>query len=212
MSDDKPQHSGGFSGNLSAVRAGAVLIAFIIGVAILVAVGTRPTVTSPTSGAQTTVPPASTTTTTAAGGTTTTAAGGATTTTVAAAGGASTTTTARSRHHGAAATTTTVAHGSVSVVVANATNTSGLAAHYTTVIGNGGWAMKTPVDASTTEATSAVYFAAGQQQAATQIATAIGVKAAQVQPLTTSTPVSGVAGTDVVVVIGQDLANTAAGT
>jgi hypothetical protein len=205
MSDDKPQHSGGFSGSLSAVRAGIVLVAFAVGVTILVAVGTRPAVTSPTSSAQTTVPPGASTTTSSTPG-------HATTTTAAAAGASSTTTTARSRHHhGAGTTTTTVAHGSVSVVVANATNTNGLAAHYTTVLGGSGWAMKTPVDAATTVATSGVYYAAGQQAAATEIANAIGVKSAQVQPLTTATPVAGVAGTDVVVVIGQDLAGTAAG-
>ena len=93
-------------------------------------------------------------------------------------------------------------------MVANATSTNGLAAHYSTVIGAGGWTMKTPVDATTTEATSAVYYAAGQQQPAASIATTIGVKPAQVLPLTTSTPVNGVTGTDVVVVIGADLAST----
>jgi hypothetical protein len=96
----------------------------------------------------------------------------------------------------------------VSVVVANGTSANGLAAHYSTVIGAGGWAMKTPVDASTTETTSAVYYAAGMQQPAASIATTIGVKPAQVLPLTTSTPVNGVTGTDVVVVIGSDLAAT----
>ena len=35
--------------------------------------------------------------------------------------------------------------------------------------------MQTPVDANTTEATSAVYYAAGQQQPAASIATTIGV-------------------------------------
>src|SRR6516225_11059299 len=100
MSDDKPQHSGGFSGSLSVVRAGIVLVAFVIGVAILVAVGTRPTVSEPTSSAQTTVPPASSTTTTAAGGatTTTTAAARTTTTTAAAAAAPRTTTTTRPGH------------------------------------------------------------------------------------------------------------------
>jgi hypothetical protein len=93
-------------------------------------------------------------------------------------------------------------------VVANATSTNGLAAHYTTVIGAGGWKMGTPVDASTTEATSAVYYASGMQQPAASIATTIGVKPAQVLPLTTATPVNGVTGTDVVVVIGADLAST----
>jgi hypothetical protein len=51
-----------------------------------------------------------------------------------------------------------------------------------------------------------VYYAAGQQAAAQAIANAIGVKPAQVQPLTTAAPVAGVTGTDVVVVVGQDLA------
>ena len=92
--------------------------------------------------------------------------------------------------------------------MANATSTNGLAAHYSTVIGAGGWKMKTPVDAATTEATSAVYYAAGQQEAAASIATTIGVKPTQVLPLTTATPVTGVTGIDVVVVIGQDLAST----
>jgi hypothetical protein len=91
--------------------------------------------------------------------------------------------------------------------VANATNTNGLAAHYSTVVGAGGWKMGTPIDASTTEATSTVYYAAGQQAAAQSIANAIGVKPTQVQPLTTAAPVAGVTGTDVVVVIGQDLAS-----
>jgi hypothetical protein len=68
--------------------------------------------------------------------------------------------------------------------------------------------MKTPVDAATSVATSAVYYASGMQQPAASIATAIGVPPAQVLPVTTATPVAGVTGTDVVVVIGQDLAST----
>jgi hypothetical protein len=98
----------------------------------------------------------------------------------------------------------------VSVVVANGTNTSGLAAHYSTVIGGGGWTMQTPVNASTSQATSAVYYAPGMQQPAEAIASGIGVKPAQVQPISTSTPVSSAAGIDVVVVIGQDLVSAAA--
>ena len=142
-----------------------------------------------------------------------------TTPTTAAAGAASTTTTAatlrrprppRTDHKGSKSTTTTttIAPSSVSVVVANATSTNGLAAHYSTVIGAGGWKMGTPIDAATTEATSAVYYAAGFQEPAASIATTIGVKPTQVLPLTTATPVSGVTGVDVVVVIGSDLAST----
>jgi hypothetical protein len=213
MTDDKPpQHSGGFSGSLSVARAAIVLAGFVVAVAILVAVGTRPTPTSATGSAQTTVPPASTTTTTAGGATTTTTAHPATTTTTrapAAGAHATTTTTRPGHHHGATTTTTTVAPHTVSVVVANATNTSGLAAHYTTVIGAGGWSMQTPANASTSEATSAVYYAPGMQQPAEAIASSIGVKPAQVLPISTSTPISSVAGIDVVVIIGQDLVSAA---
>ena len=195
MPEDGPQHSGGMSGSLKAARAAAVLVVFVVAVAVLVAVGTRPTTTNPSS-AQTTVP--------------STVPGGSTTTTAAAGAASTTTTTARQGHgHGASTTTTTAPHDTVTVVVANATSTNGLAAHYSTVIGAGGWKMETPIDASTLEATSAVYYAAGQQEAAASIATTIGVKPTQVLPLTTATPVSSATGLDVVVVIGQDLATTA---
>ena len=142
----------------------------------------------------------------------TTAGAGASSTTTTAAD-SSTTTTAAHGGHGhkgskSTTTTTTIAPGSVSVVVANATSVNGLAAHYTTVIGVGGWKMGTPIDAATTEATSAVYYASGFQEPAASIATTIGVKPTQVLPLTTATPVSGVTGVDVVVVIGADLAST----
>jgi hypothetical protein len=106
-------------------------------------------------------------------------------------------------------TTTTVAHSSVSVVVANATETNGLAAHFTAVLAAQGWAMQTAADAATTEASSAVYYAAGQQASATTIATTLGLKPTAVQPLTTSVPVTGASGVDVVVVIGADLASQA---
>ena len=196
MPEDGPQHSGGMTGSLKAVRAAVVLVVFVVAVAVLVAVGTRSTPTT-SSSAQTT----STTAATAGGSTTTTAAAG-----HAASSTTTSTTSRRGNGHGATTTTTTVPDASVSVVVANATNTNGLAAHFSTVIGAGGWKMGTPIDASTTEATSTVYYAAGQQAAAQSIANTIGVKPTQVQPLTTAAPVNGVTGTDVVVVVGQDLA------
>ena len=196
MDDEQPQT--GMSGSLSVVRAVVVLAVFVAAVALLVDVGTRPSVSSVPSAVATTV---ATTTPTTAG------AGASSTTTTAA--HASTTTTATHGHKGSkSTTTTTIAPGSVSVVVANATSVNGLAAHYTTVIGAGGWKMGTPIDAATTEATSAVYYASGFQEPAASIATTIGVKPTQVLPLTTATPVSGVTGVDVVVVIGADLAST----
>ena len=92
--------------------------------------------------------------------------------------------------------------------MANATSADGLAAHYTSVISAGGWNMGTPIDANTTEATSAVYYATGEQEAAASIATTIGVQPTAVLPITSATPVSYPTGTDVVVVIGEDLAST----
>jgi LytR cell envelope-related transcriptional attenuator len=108
-------------------------------------------------------------------------------------------------------TTTTVPRSTVSVVVANATNANGLAAHYSTQLGGQGWSMKTPIDAATTVAASAVYYAAGQQAAAEAIATELGLQASAVQPLTTAVPVAGISGDDVIVVVGADLV-TQAGT
>ena len=118
------------------------------------------------------------------------------------------TTTTKAEHKGKTTTTTTAPPSATTVVVANGTSVNGLAAHYSTVIGAGGWTMKTPIDAATSVPTSAVYYAAGQQQQAGAIATSIGIKPAQVLPITTATPVTGATGIDVVVVIGVDLATT----
>ena len=197
MDDEQSQTA--TSGSLSIVRAAGVIILFVVAVAILVSVGTRPSVSST---------PTTTPTTAAAGGaTTTTVAGGgaaaSTTTTTTA-----TTTTTKAGHKGKATTTTTAPPSATTVVVANGTSVNGLAAHYSTVIGAGGWTMKTPIDAATSVPTSAVYYAAGQQQQAASIANTIGVKPAQVLPITTATPVTGATGVDVVVVIGADLEST----
>jgi len=47
------------------------------------------------------------------------------------------------------------------------------------------------------------------QQPAAAIASSIGVKPAQVQLISTATPVQSATGMDVVVIIGQDLASAA---
>jgi hypothetical protein len=123
------------------------------------------------------------------------------------------TTTTTTLHHSATptTTTTTVPRSSVTVLVANATEENGLAAHYSTVLSAQGWHLETPTDAATTESASAVYYAAGQQEAAAAIATSLGLQPSAVQPLTTAVPVPGASGNDVVVVIGADLV-TSAGT
>jgi hypothetical protein len=178
MDTDADPPRSGPSHPFSVIRAAVVLVIFVVGVSVLVDIGTRPSVSG--------VPAAGTTSSTT---TTTTAPGHATSST----------------------TTTTAPHSTVSVAVANATSTNGLAAHYTTVIAGGGWSMKAAVDASTTEATSSVYYAAGQQQAAAEIAASLGIKPTEVLPITSATPVAAQTGVDVIVVIGEDLATTAAG-
>jgi hypothetical protein len=169
-----PDHRG--NSRISPLRAGLVLIGFLVAAAILVAVGTR----APVSG----VPPTTVTTTTAAGGTTTT----------------STT----------AATSTTLARSATSVQVANGSQGTNLAAHYSAILSAQGWATKPPLDATTQVATSSVYYAAGQQEAAAAIATELKLSPSAVHPLTTAVPVTGASGNDVVVVIGADLAAQAA--
>jgi hypothetical protein len=103
-------------------------------------------------------------------------------------------------------TTTTVPHGSVKVLVANGTTEPNVAAHFTAQLQSAGWAMQPAADTTAPATTSNVYYAAGQQAAANEIASALGLKPSAVQPLTTSVPVSGTTGVDVVVVIGPDLA------
>jgi hypothetical protein len=107
--------------------------------------------------------------------------------------------------HQATTTTTTVAKSSVKVLVANGTSLSGVAEFFTQKLQTQGWQTLTPVDTTSHVTASNVYYAAGQQAAATEIAQSLGVKPAAVQPLTTSVPVQGTTGVSVVVVIGPDL-------
>jgi hypothetical protein len=175
-----PRHSADHRGanRISPLRAGIVLIGFLVAATVLVAVGTR----APVSG----LPSSAVTTTTAAAG-----GGGGTTTTTTRAGGT---------------TTTTMARSATSVQVANGSQGTNLAAHYSAILSAQGWATKPPLDATAQEATSSVYYAAGQQEAAAAIATELKLSPSAVHPLTTAVPVTGASGNDVVVVIGADLA------
>jgi hypothetical protein len=172
-----PRHSADHrsANRISPLRAGIVLIGFLVAATVLVAVGTR----APVSG----LPSSAVTTTTArAGGTTTTV----------------------------PPTTTTIARSATSVQVANGSQGTNLAAHYSAILSAQGWATKPPLDATAQVATSSVYYAAGQQEAAAAIATELKLSPSAVHPLTTAVPVTGASGNDVVVVIGADLAAQAA--
>ncbi len=116
-----------------------------------------------------------------------------------------TTTTVNAHGHSSTTTSTTIPPSSVKVVVANATSTHALAAHYSTALAQYGWSMQVPTDATNNQATSAVYYAEGQQEPAAAIAVELGLKPSAVLPLTTAVDVPGVTADNVVVVIGADL-------
>ena len=109
-------------------------------------------------------------------------------------------------------TTTTVPSGaqpstSVKVLVANASQTNGIATYYSGKLAAAGWGTLTPVTATAAFATSSVYYATGEQRAAHAIAAVLGISSSAVQPFGPVVPVANTAGADVVVAAGDDLAS-----
>ncbi len=93
------------------------------------------------------------------------------------------------------------------MLVANASQTNGVAAYYSGKLAAAGWGTLTPTTATTAEASSAIYYATGQQPDARAIAAALGLPSSSVQPRASSiVPVLGATQADVVVVAGNDLA------
>jgi len=119
---------------------------------------------------------------------------------------ATTTTTTHPKKSTATTTSTTVPRSSVAVLSANGTSVAGIAATISADLKGQGWNTLTPVDTTAPVASSTVYYAAGQQASAATIASYLGLKPTAVQPLTTSAPVSGTNGVEVLVVVGPDLA------
>jgi len=181
--DEQPSaHSGGQGGAFPIGRAVIVLAMFVLATVLLL----RVTHLSAT-------PSATTSATTSA------------------TGSASTTPTTT---HPSSPTTTTTAHppSSVPVLVANASRVSGAAATVTNQLQVGGWAMQPPVNASAQVPTSHVYYVAGQEQAATQIAKSLHLPASAVVPYTTAAPITSIGTAEVVVVVGPDLASPTSAT
>jgi hypothetical protein len=111
----------------------------------------------------------------------------------------------------ATTTTTTAPHSATTVVVANATDVNGMAKQFSEQLTAQQWAVGTPVTAASQVPTSTIYYATGEQQQALEIANELGLKPDQVAALNSSVPVpsTSITGTDVVVVIGQDLTTAA---
>jgi hypothetical protein len=104
-------------------------------------------------------------------------------------------------------TTSTVAHSSVRVLVANGTQAPNAAGHFTQQLQQQGWNVLVPKNTTSAASSTTIYYAPSQQQAATQIASELGVPMTAVQSLSAAVPVANLAGLDVVVVIGPDLAS-----
>lgn len=165
-------------------RAAVIVVAgLIVGVLLLNVAARPPKAASSASAATTTTVASGTSTTTTAGHTTTTG------------------------HHTTTTTATTMPPSTVTVEVANGTSTAGVAAYYTDVLQRQGWKTQTPANTTSNVTESAVYYASGQKGDAESIASELGLSKSLVQPLTSSVPVSGVTGLDVVVVAGPDLAS-----
>jgi hypothetical protein len=128
---------------------------------------------------------------------------------------ASTSTTTTTAHAGSTTTSsgshttaTTIPRSQVKVQVANGSTTAGVATRITQQLQTLGWNTLPPVNASSQVTASVVYYAANRRAQALEIASELNLAATAAQPLTTSVPVAGAAGDDVVVVVGPDLASS----
>jgi hypothetical protein len=123
--------------------------------------------------------------------------------------------------HAAHATTTTPAHSSghsststtvpapatVHVLVANGTNTNGVAGAVTTFLGQKGYGTLTAANSLTRVTATQVYPTGGSLAAAQAVAQTLGLPASAVEAVGSPAPVSGSAGATVVVIAGPDLAS-----
>jgi len=117
------------------------------------------------------------------------------------------TTTTTTSHVALSTTTSTVVHSSVKVLVGETARKRGQRGRaLTQQLQQQGWSLSSPVNATATASSTAVYYAPGQQAAAALIASELGAPASAVQPLSATVPVPTTTGLDVVVVIGSDLA------
>lgn len=152
--------------------------------------------------------PAATTVPTATPGSTTSMPSTSSTTTA----GSTSTTRATTTTKPTPTTTTTAPNPATKLLVANGTSTPNAATFFTTKLQKAGWNTLPPADTTTPVSASTVYYASGKQSAATSLAASLGLKTSAVQPLTTSVPVSGTTGADLVLVLGPDLASQASTT
>ena len=95
----------------------------------------------------------------------------------------------------------------VRVQVANGTNTTGLAGHFTQQLMLQGWDTLPPGNGPHVAATI-IYYNPSSRKAALEIASAIRVSSSAVHPLGGANPIAGSASDDVIVVLGPNSAIT----
>lgn len=119
------------------------------------------------------------------------------------------TTAAAGGHHGHSSTTTTtttVALSGIHVLVANATETNGVAGAVTSFLGSKGFATLTAVNALLKVTASEIYTVGGATADTRTVTAALGLPPTSIEPAAAAAPVSSVAGANVVVIVGPDLA------
>jgi hypothetical protein len=117
----------------------------------------------------------------------------------AATGTATTTTTSGST----TPTSGTIVKSRVRVQVANGTEITGLAAHFTQILMTQDWDTLPPGNGPHVSSTT-IYFNTGYQSAAIEIASTIKVARSAVHPLHHLSPVAGASGDDVIVILGPN--------
>ena len=96
--------------------------------------------------------------------------------------------------------------GALSVVVANAGDSGGLAARGADALAALGYVFVVTADAAGTRETSAVLYAAGFQREAARLAADLGLPADAVAPFDDPSAITGPAGADLVVLLATELA------
>jgi LytR cell envelope-related transcriptional attenuator len=189
--DERPSSGGSRSrvAGFPVVRAGLVLVLFVVATVLLLA-SIHP---SPAAVPSNAVAATTTSTTTSTASST-----------------VSSTTHPGTKHHGSTTTTTIPPRppANVPVLVANGSGVTGAAAAFSARLQSAGWSTLPPTNATVHVPTSHVYYLAGQQTAAAAVATTLHLPTSSVAPYTTAAPVSTIGTADVLVVIGPDIASS----
>jgi hypothetical protein len=108
--------------------------------------------------------------------------------------------------HTPTTTTTTVALATIHVLVANATETNGVAGSVTNFLASKGFGTLTAVNALVKVTSSEIFTVGGATADTSVVASALDLPAVSIEPAASAAPVSSTTGANVVVIVGPDLA------